>query len=113
MKPQDVARTWAEYLSAMMRHLTTAQTGTPEAAKAAEKRIADLIQEVLLFSLHKWLFYELLCGPITQMSHIVYAPHEMIFSGIRHASISADVLLNQYVLMMYSLITYICEKLKF
>lgn len=46
MKPQEVARTWAEYLSAMMRHLTAAQTGDPEVAKNAEKRIADLIQEV-------------------------------------------------------------------
>lgn len=47
MKPQEIARTWAEYLSAMMRHLTAAQTGDPEVAKMAERRIADLIQEVL------------------------------------------------------------------
>ena len=46
MKPQEVARTWAEYLSAMMRHLTAAQTGDPKVAKNAEKRIADLLQEV-------------------------------------------------------------------
>ena len=51
MKPQEVARTWAEYLSAMMRHLTAAQTGDPEVAKTAEKRIADLIQEVLILML--------------------------------------------------------------
>ena len=47
MKPQEVARTWAEYLSAMMRHLTVTQSGDPERANAAEKRIAELIQEVL------------------------------------------------------------------
>lgn len=47
MKPQDVARTWAEYLSAMMRQLTTAQTGSAEAASLAEKRISELIQEVI------------------------------------------------------------------
>lgn len=51
MKPQEVARTWAEYLSAMMRHLPAAQAGEPEAAKNAEKRIADLIQEVQNVSL--------------------------------------------------------------
>ena len=46
MKPQEVARTGAEYLSAMMRHLPTAQSSDTEAAKAAEKRISELIQEV-------------------------------------------------------------------
>ncbi len=47
MKPQEVAQTWAEYLSAMMRQLTTAQTGSAEAASLAEKRISELIQEVI------------------------------------------------------------------
>jgi len=36
MKPQEVARTWAEYLSALMRHLTIVQSGDAEAASRAE-----------------------------------------------------------------------------
>jgi hypothetical protein len=48
MKPQEVARTWAEYLSAMMGQLTIAQSGSVEAASLAEKRILELIQEVIL-----------------------------------------------------------------
>lgn len=48
MKPQEVARTWAEYLSAMMGQLTIAQSGSVEAASLAEKRILELIQEILV-----------------------------------------------------------------
>ena len=48
MTPQEVARMWAEYMSALMKQLTVAQSsaGSPEAAGRAENRISELLQEV-------------------------------------------------------------------
>ena len=47
MTPQEVARMWAEYMSALMKQLTVAQSSASfEAAGSAETRISELLQEV-------------------------------------------------------------------
>ena len=48
MTPQEVARLWAEYMSALMKQLQAAQGGVAEAARTAEARISALLREVLV-----------------------------------------------------------------
>lgn len=63
MAPQDVARMWAEYMSALMKQLSAAEGAAPENLARMEARISELLQEVRM-ALSLLLLNCIICIPL-------------------------------------------------
>ena len=120
MTPQEVARLWAEYMSALMKQLQAAQGGTAEAARIAEARISALLREVLvllmryalcdLIKMKQFVAGKVKVTPVVRKcSHqwVCAISQSLLLKPLNHRQVHAKHL--QKYCPAFKQVTYICE----